>query len=91
MRLAAAHPASCQPPQHSISAAPTPPTPQQSYLAQDANYELAAATDPTLTSKSGCYFVGGRETRAPAVAYDKQAQQRLWKLLLQQTGAVWSV
>lgn len=67
---------------------PTHPTPT---LRQDANYELKAATDPSLAGVSGAYLVGGRESRAPAVAHDAAAQQRLWALLEQQTGAVWSV
>lgn len=58
---------------------------------QDANYELRAATDPALEGVSGAYFVGGRETRAPAAAYDAAAQQRLWALLEGQTGAAWGV
>ena len=58
---------------------------------QAANYELQAASDPALSGVSGAYFVGGRQTRAPAVAYDAAAQQRLWRLLEEQTGARWSV
>lgn len=58
---------------------------------QDANYELKAATDSSLAAVSGAYFVGGRESRAPAAAYDAAAQRRLWALLEEQTGAAWSV
>lgn len=65
---------------------PPPPSPPQ-----DANYELKAATDPALASTSGEYFVGGRLARPPSIARDKAAQQRLWRLLEEQTGAQWSV
>lgn len=58
---------------------------------QDADDELRAATDPSLARVSGAYFVGGRPARSPAVAYDQEVQARLWGVLEEQTGAVWSV
>ncbi|EFN55890.1 hypothetical protein CHLNCDRAFT_48791 [Chlorella variabilis] len=57
----------------------------------DADDELRAATDPSLARVSGAYFVGGRPARSPAVAYDQEVQARLWGVLEEQTGAVWSV
>ncbi|PRW20919.1 short chain dehydrogenase reductase family [Chlorella sorokiniana] len=58
---------------------------------KEANYELKAATDPALAGTSGEYFVGGRIARPPSIARDKAEQQRLWRLLEEQTGAKWSV
>lgn len=60
-------------------------------LLQDANDEFYAATDPTLDSVSGTYFVGSRQTRSPAISYDKEVQQQLWGVLVEQTGARWDV
>lgn len=58
---------------------------------QDANDEFNAATDPGLNSVSGAYFVGSRQTRSPAVSYDKDVQRRLWGVLEAQTGAHWDI
>lgn len=58
---------------------------------QDANYEFKLATDPALAGVSGCYYVGGRQSRSPGPAYDAAARQRLWRVLEEQTGARWSM
>lgn len=58
---------------------------------QDAGDEFTIATDPALEGVSGEYFVGGRPRRAPGPGYDRGVQQRLWRVLEEQTGAVWSV
>ncbi|KAL4451580.1 hypothetical protein ABPG75_007242 [Micractinium tetrahymenae] len=58
---------------------------------QDANDEFNAVTDPTLDTVSGAYFVGSRQTRSPAISYDKGVQRRLWGVLEAQTGARWDI
>jgi hypothetical protein len=58
---------------------------------QDAADEFTIATDPALECVSGEYFVGGRPRRAPAPSYERGVQRRLWRVLEEQTGAVWSI
>ena len=53
---------------------------------QDANYELYLATEPSLASVTGQYFVSNRKQRPAQVAQDKATRQRLWELLEQQSG-----
>lgn len=54
---------------------------------QDANDELFAAVDASLTGVSGQYFVGSRQSRSPQVSYNAQKCEQLWRILEKQTGA----
>lgn len=44
-----------------------------------ANDQFKLATDPSLEGASGGYYIGGRETRANAAAYDAAARAKLWE------------
>ena len=58
---------------------------------QDANDQYYVATDPPLEGVSGKYYVSSRERNAPSPAYDLEARRKLWDILQEQTGAVWSI
>lgn len=58
---------------------------------QDADDQWYLATGTELDEVSGEYFISSRERRAPSPAYDLEARRKLWDLLHEQTGAVWSV
>ena len=46
---------------------------------QGARTIIHLATAPELASITGKYFVDGRERRSPAVSYDQDLQDRLWR------------
>lgn len=54
--------------------------------AQDANYELFLATDPSVADARGGYYVSNRKSRMGQAAQDKATRQRFWELLEQQSG-----
>ena len=53
---------------------------------QEADDEYWAAVEPELGKATGKYFVNRKKTQSPALSYDKQVQNLLWKLLEEQTG-----
>lgn len=54
--------------------------------ADEADDEYWAATAPELAGKSG-YYVNRRSRKSAPFSYDREAQERLWSILEQQTGA----
>ena len=52
----------------------------------EANNEFYLATSPDVAHITGEYFVNSRVTRPPSIACDVATQERLWKILEQQTG-----
>ncbi len=49
------------------------------------------ATDASLAGVSGKYFVSRKQHPPPAIACDVAVQQRVWDVLVAQTGAEWSI
>ncbi|GAB4819322.1 hypothetical protein N2152v2_006368 [Parachlorella kessleri] len=56
-----------------------------------ASDALVVATDPHLNRVSGAFFVSKCSWPSPQVSYDQELQQRLWRVLEEQTGAVYPV
>jgi len=49
------------------------------------------ATGKALGQQTGKFFAGHGVLQSPAIAQDKSARQRLWKIMEEQTGATYSL
>lgn len=52
-----------------------------------ADNTFRLATDPLVADATGAYFVGHRQTRPPNIALNPRAQEQLWHIMRESTGA----